>query len=75
MEETRMTESTPQTCAYPGCEVVMEPAPERGGPAPRYCADPEHNTHSVFHALKRGEGHTSPETAAGLGLKGKSDRG
>lgn len=62
-----MTETTPKTCAYPGCEVVMEHAPERG-PPPRYCSSTEHNAHSVFQALQRGEGETSPDTAARLGL-------
>jgi hypothetical protein len=62
-----MTET--KTCAYPGCQVVMEPAPERGGPPPRYCDSPEHNTHSVFRALQRGEGDASPDTAARLGLE------
>jgi hypothetical protein len=72
MEETSVTESTPQTCAFPGCDVVMELGPEKGpnrtGPTPRYCDDPEHNTQSVFQALQRGEGDASPETEAGLGL-------
>ncbi|MDQ6749448.1 MAG: hypothetical protein M3Z33_01635 [Actinomycetota bacterium] len=63
-----MTETTRKTCAYPGCEIVMEPAPERG-PEPRYCDSPDHNAHSVFRALQRGEGDASPETAARLGIK------
>jgi hypothetical protein len=77
-----MSEAMPKTCAYPGCEVVMEPAPERGGPAPRYCDSPEHNAHSVFRALQRGEGDAAPDTAARLGLgpvesatRGESARG
>jgi hypothetical protein len=81
-EERRVTEAMPKTCAYPGCQVVMEPAPERGGPAPRYCDSPEHNAHSVFRALQRGEGDAAPDTAARLGLgpvestaRGESARG
>ena len=64
-----MTESKPTTCAHPGCEVVIEAFGERGGPPSRYCDNPEHNTHSVFLALQRGEGEASPDTAARLGIK------
>lgn len=60
-----MTHTEPQTCAYPGCEVVVEP-PERGGPTPGYCDNPEHNAESMFRALQRGEGEPSPDTAANL---------
>ncbi len=72
MEETPVTESTPLTCAYPGCEVVMKPDMEKGGRMPRYCDSPEHNTQSVYQALQRGEGDASPGTAARLGLKGEN---
>jgi hypothetical protein len=57
-----MTETAPKTCAYPGCEVVVEP-PERGGPTPGYCDNPEHNAHSVFRALQGSEGESSPDDA------------
>jgi hypothetical protein len=67
-----VTESRERTCAYPGCEVVIGP-PERGGPTPGYCDDPEHNAHSAYQALKRGEGEAPPDTAANLGLA--TDRG
>lgn len=70
-----MTESKRRTCAYPGCDVVMGDAPERGGPPPRYCDSPEHNTQSVFQALQRGEGEASPDTAARLGLKRGANNG
>lgn len=73
MEETSVTEPKPQTCAYPGCEVVMELGPEKGpnrtGPTPRYCDDPEHNTQSVYKALERGEGDVSPGAEERLGLE------
>ena len=62
-----MTGGGRRICAYPGCEAAIEP-PERGGPTPGYCDDPEHNAHSAFLALKRGEGHAPGETAANLGL-------
>ena len=63
-----MTEADVRTCAYPGCEVVIGPPPELGGPAAGYCDDPQHNAHSVYWALKRGEGDASPDTAARLDL-------
>jgi hypothetical protein len=63
-----VSEPKERTCAYPGCEVVIGPPPELGGPAPGYCDDPEHNAHSTYHALKCGEGHAAPDTAARLGL-------
>ena len=63
-----MSESNETTCAFPGCDVEIGPPPEHGGPPSRYCEDPEHNAHSVYWALKRGEGHASPDTAARLDL-------
>jgi hypothetical protein len=76
-EEGWMSEPNQRTCAFPGCEVEIGPSPEHGGPAPGYCDDPDHNAHSVYWALKRGEGHASPDTAARLDLpafqKGSSD--
>lgn len=72
-----MTEPKQRTCALPGCQVVLGPSPEHGWPARRYCDDPDHNAHSVYMALKRGEGHASPDTAARLDLpafqKGSKD--
>jgi hypothetical protein len=62
-----MTES-PKTCAYPGCEAAVEPAPDRGGPPSRFCSFPEHNAYSLFRAFQRGEGDVAPDTAARLGL-------
>lgn len=59
-------ETEPRTCKYPGCDVVLEPGPEHRGPPPRYCDNPEHNAHSVFQALKRGEGETPPGMAERL---------
>ena len=73
-----MTESNERTCAFPGCEVVIGPDPEHGGPPSGYCDDPDHNAHSVYWALKRGEGDASPDTAARLDLpafKKGSDNG
>ena len=63
-----MSEAKQRTCAYPGCEVLIGPPPELGGPTPGYCDDPEHNAHSTYYALKRGEGHAPAETAERLGL-------
>ncbi len=57
-----MTEETPKTCAYPGCEAIV-PEPEQGGPTPGYCDNPEHNAHSMFRALQSGEGETARDTA------------
>jgi hypothetical protein len=62
-----VTES-PKTCAYPGCDAVVEAAPETGGPPPGFCSSPEHNAHSLFRALQRGEGDVPADTAARLGL-------
>jgi hypothetical protein len=62
-----MTQTKARTCAYPGCEVIPEADPERGGPPPSYCASPEHNAHSAFHAIQRGEGDGPAGGAAGLG--------
>jgi hypothetical protein len=72
-----MTEQKQRTCAFPGCEVVLEPVSEAGRHVTGYCDDPDHNAHSVYWALKRGEGHASPDTAARLDLpafqKGSND--
>lgn len=50
-------------CVHPGCDKVVVPGPDHMGPPPRYCDDPEHNAHSTFHALRRGEGETPPDVA------------
>ena len=68
-----MTDANPRTCAYPGCDVVMPAAGPHGGPPPRYCDDPDHNAHSVYRALARGEGEVEPQVAARIGLAGGSD--
>ena len=73
-----MSESKQRTCAFPGCENAIAPAPEPGGPPSGYCDDPDHNAHSVYWALQRGEGHAPPDTAARLDLpafKKGSDNG
>jgi hypothetical protein len=47
---------------------VVEAAPETGGPPPGFCSSPDHNAHSMFRALQRGEGEVPADTAARLGL-------
>ena len=70
-----MTESR-RKCAYPGCEVMIEPPPDHGGPPSGFCSAPEHNAHSLYQAMRRGECDVEPETAARLGLstaEGRAD--
>jgi hypothetical protein len=41
------------TCAYPDCTNAPEqPAPGTQGPAPRYCAHPDHNALSAFRRFR-----------------------
>ncbi len=70
-----MNDTAPRTCAYPGCENVVSSDPQHGGPPSGYCDLPEHNAHTMFLALKRGEGNPPPDTAARLGLRPKSEHG
>jgi hypothetical protein len=47
------TVETVPTCAYPGCTHPPEQqAPGEGGPAPRYCANPDHNALSAFKRFR-----------------------
>jgi hypothetical protein len=66
-----MTVTKAKTCAFPGCEVIPEAHPQHGGPAPGYCSLPEHNAHSAFQAMKRGEGGGGAGFGPGMGV----DRG
>jgi hypothetical protein len=56
------TETETVICLYPGCEEPAVPARKEGGPAPRYCANDDHNAGSTYQALKAQE-----EAAAGGG--------
>ena len=55
------TETEAEDVRYPGCEVVLEPAPERGGRA-RLLRRPDHNAHSVSCTEAR-RGHAARHRA------------
>ncbi|MBL7490574.1 hypothetical protein I6A62_21365, partial [Frankia sp. AgW1.1] len=59
------TDSGPaeSTCAYPGCEEPTAPPPATGGPAPRYCARPDHTAQTAFRA-RRGAGRRAAAAPA-----------
>ncbi|GLX19586.1 MULTISPECIES: hypothetical protein [Streptomyces] len=47
------TIETAPTCSYPGCTHAPEPkAPGAEGPAPRYCAHPDHNALGAFRKFR-----------------------
>jgi hypothetical protein len=68
------TPDEPIICAHPGCDLVVESPADHRGPPLRYCENPEHNAHSTYHALRRGEGEVPPDTAERIFGK-QSDQG
>ncbi|MGO9961467.1 MAG: hypothetical protein ACLP50_36755, partial [Solirubrobacteraceae bacterium] len=48
MEELKI-----ETCAYPGCERPVTPAPEGGGRPSSYCEVPGHNAQTAFRERRR----------------------
>src|SRR6266404_7237130 len=53
------TTTTPQHCAYPGCD---QPSAARGsdrGARPKYCDDPDHNPLSAHRERRRREAEAS----------------
>src|SRR5664279_917758 len=45
-----------ETCAYPGCEQPVAPAPEGGGRPSSYCQRPGHNAQTAFRERRRRAG-------------------
>ena len=48
-----MSEPTPKTCIYPGCERPAAPANPLGGPQPAFCDLEEHNALTAHHERLR----------------------
>jgi hypothetical protein len=59
-----MSDDTPKTCIYPGCDRPAVPPHELGGPEPHYCELEEHNAGSTFLARQ------AAAAAAGAGEEG-----
>ncbi len=59
--------TTPQHCAYPGCEQPPAPAGSDRGAKPKYCDDPAHNPLSAHRERRRREAETSGQRAEETG--------
>src|SRR5664279_1371492 len=50
-----------ETCAYPGCEQPVAPAPEGGGRPSSCCHQPGHNAQTAFRERRRRAGESDGE--------------
>ncbi len=48
-----MSDESPKTCIYPGCERPAVPPHPKGGPQPSFCDLEEHNALTAHQARQR----------------------
>jgi colicin import membrane protein len=59
--------TTPQYCAYPGCDQPPAPPGSDRGAKPKYCDDPAHNPLSAHRERRRREAETSGQRVEEIG--------
>ena len=60
-----MTETSTNTCIYPGCERPAVPPHPMGGPQPSFCDLEEHNALTAHQARQRLANESSPGAREG----------
>jgi hypothetical protein len=60
-----MSESSPKTCIYPGCERPAVAPHPLGGPQPSFCDLEEHNALTAHQERQRLANESSPDAPEG----------